>query len=84
MIVDFFGNEIKLDDVVVTGNGGRWEHSFSFWRVVKVNPKMIRVRKLGGKTKNPREETVYGREVILSSEEQLVMHVLRTKQKERA
>lgn len=85
MITDFFGNEITLDSIVVMPNAGSWDRygAYAFYRVIRVNPKMIRIRRIRN-TKKPYEATVYGEAVILASEEQLVMHVLRKKPKERA
>lgn len=81
MIVDFFGNEINVNDVVVVGDRNGWNPTFTYWRVIKVNPKMLRIRRLGVKSRKPREDTVYGETVILASEEQMIMHVLRHKEK---
>jgi len=66
-------------------NSGSWDRygAYSFYRVIRVNPKMIRIKQIRN-AKKAYEATVYGEAVILASEEQLVMHVLRKKPKERA
>jgi hypothetical protein len=93
MITDFFGNEITVDSIVVMPNQS-WDRygAYSYYRVIKVNPKMLRVRRIGDKMKSknrkPYEATVYGETTILTTEEkmnaQMIMHVLKTKPKERA